>query len=276
MKCYVCRERSAKPGVLCAPCAEELYSEGKLVPEQVKLHGAATGAAALIDRWGQYHRLLPSTAIGRSIEPAKLVLLDSTVSRRHAEVTSTSTDAWTVRDLSSTCGTFVNGKRVTEMVELRDGDRVRFGDVEMYFNVTPGPPPAELARYDVPTYRLQTDKSGRLVPAGKITFALQAPVGGGGGLALIDGKPVQLSTAQFELLEMLIARMRADAKKPLETRGFVPIKDLLKLSLDIPDPGEDHIRQLVHRVRRALIKAKVGDLIEVRRGSGYRLRVTPG
>jgi len=41
------------------------------------------------------------------------------------------------------------------------------------------------------------------------------------------------------------------------------------------DPSEDHVRQLVRRVRRALSRAEMGDLIEVRRGVGYRLRVLP-
>jgi DNA-binding response OmpR family regulator len=69
--------------------------------------------------------------------------------------------------------------------------------------------------------------------------------------------------------------MLADAGKPDELRGFVGMGELMKLSLDVPDPGEDHVRQLVRRVRRALIKAEVGDLIEAKRGVGYRLRVIP-
>jgi DNA-binding response OmpR family regulator len=92
---------------------------------------------------------------------------------------------------------------------------------------------------------------------------------------VIEGKQVALTTPQYELLAMLAARMLAEGGKPDEERGFVPMADLMKLSLDVPDPGEDHVRQLVRRVRKALLKADIGDLIEARRGVGYRLRVIP-
>jgi DNA-binding response OmpR family regulator len=86
---------------------------------------------------------------------------------------------------------------------------------------------------------------------------------------------VQLTTPQYELMQLLVRKMQADAGKPADMRGFVAMSELMKLSLDVPDPGEDHVRQLVRRVRRALIKAEVGDLIEAKRGVGYRLRVIP-
>src|SRR5690606_25239873 len=98
------------------------------------------------------------------------------------------------------------------------------------------------------------------------------PSGGGGGLAIIDDKHVQLTTPQYELLEMLLDRMRKDANKPHHERGFVAVSELLRLSLDVAEPTEQHVRQLVYRVRRVLVNAGVGDLIEVRRGVGYRLR----
>jgi pSer/pThr/pTyr-binding forkhead associated (FHA) protein len=36
-----------------------------------------------------------------------------------------------LEDKDSTNGTFVNGERITDVTELRDGDRVRFGDVSI-------------------------------------------------------------------------------------------------------------------------------------------------
>ena len=102
---------------------------------------------------------------------------------------------------------------------------------------------------------------------------LQAPRGGGGGLVVIDGRPVQLTTPQYELMALLVDRMRSDAAKPDDERGFVAMTELMRLSLDVSNPGDDHVRQLVRRVRRALLKADIGDLIEAKRGVGYRLRV---
>src|SRR5690606_34052877 len=64
--------------------------------------------------------------IGRSSEA--LPLTDTTVSRRHAELTPDPTrNAWYIRDLSSQNGTWVNGERITSRVRLKPGDQVRTG-----------------------------------------------------------------------------------------------------------------------------------------------------
>jgi DNA-binding response OmpR family regulator len=59
-------------------------------------------------------------------------------------------------------------------------------------------------------------------------------------------------------------------------RGFVRSSELIAdLSWDTKDPSDNHVKQLVRRVRRALIKAEIGDLIESRHRFGYRLRAIP-
>lgn len=62
--------------------------------------------------------------IGRSSEA--LPLSDTTVSRRHAELTPDS-GAWYIRDLASQNGTYVNGVRITERTRLKPGDQIRTG-----------------------------------------------------------------------------------------------------------------------------------------------------
>ncbi|MBI1373763.1 MAG: FHA domain-containing protein [Phycisphaera sp.] len=62
--------------------------------------------------------------IGRSSEA--LPLTDSTISRRHAELTPDE-GAWFVNDLNSANGTYVNGHRITAPHRLRDGDQIRTG-----------------------------------------------------------------------------------------------------------------------------------------------------
>ncbi|MCZ6494485.1 MAG: ATP-binding protein [Planctomycetota bacterium] len=72
--------------------------------------------------------------IGRSSE--SLPLTDSTVSRRHAELTPDD-GKWFLRDLDSSNGTFVNGVRITKYrVELSPGDQVRCGSTLLIFAVT--------------------------------------------------------------------------------------------------------------------------------------------
>jgi hypothetical protein len=68
--------------------------------------------------------------IGRSDE-SEIVLVDASVSRAHAVLEITRGEA-VVRDLGSTNGTFLNGRRI-ERARLRDGDELRFGNTRMRF-----------------------------------------------------------------------------------------------------------------------------------------------
>ncbi len=63
--------------------------------------------------------------IGRERAAADVVLRDPNVSRRHAELTFTGSD-WSIEDLNSTNGTFVNNRRITRC-PLRNGDLLTFG-----------------------------------------------------------------------------------------------------------------------------------------------------
>jgi FHA domain-containing protein len=271
--CAVCRERPATVGVICEPCAVLLDGSVAIAPQQLQLRTKRTGDGALIDGWGQPHQLDPRTPVGRADISHGLVIVEPSVSRAHAVLEKR--DVWYVRDAGSSSGTFVNDKPVGE-VALASGDRVRFGDIEFFFVLVTTPLPPRPERFDAPTVRApskSTAPPGSQRPA--MTFELQMPRGGGGGLVLVDGKPVQLTTPQYELMALLVDRMRADAGKADEERGYVAMSELMRLSLDVSDPGEDHIRQLVRRVRRALLKGGVSDLIEAKRGVGYRLRVVP-
>ncbi|MFJ4471808.1 FHA domain-containing protein [Streptomyces sp. NPDC089424] len=75
--------------------------------------------------------LLPHPAVGHPLrigrDPANgLRLNHETVSRVHAELTRQG-GMWVLRDLGSTNGTTVNGRRVTGATVVREGDQVGFG-----------------------------------------------------------------------------------------------------------------------------------------------------
>jgi pSer/pThr/pTyr-binding forkhead associated (FHA) protein len=53
------------------------------------------------------------------------------VSKHHAVILPAK-EGWEIQDLQSTNGVFVNGKRV-ERAELKDGDRVKIGPFEFYY-----------------------------------------------------------------------------------------------------------------------------------------------
>ena len=77
------------------------------------------------------HDLVEETyTIGRSSENS-IQLDDNSVSGRHAELIVVSESCY-LKDLGSTNGTLVNGQAVTG-VQLRAGDRIRFGKVEASF-----------------------------------------------------------------------------------------------------------------------------------------------
>ena len=59
-------------------------------------------------------------------------LPEDSVSSRHAQLEKTG-GSWRLTDLQSTNGTFVNGRRI-DSVELKPGDRIRFGDVGVKFS----------------------------------------------------------------------------------------------------------------------------------------------
>ncbi len=71
-----------------------------------------------------------TTRVGRS-EEGEIVLMDPSVSRSHAIVEIDAGEP-VVRDLGSTNGTFVNGRRV-KVEALRDGDELMFGNTRMRF-----------------------------------------------------------------------------------------------------------------------------------------------
>jgi len=72
--------------------------------------------------------------IGRSSEA--LPLTDRSVSRRHAELTPDGR-TWSVRDLESANGTYVNGEKISERLVLSPGDQIRCGSSLFVFGVEP-------------------------------------------------------------------------------------------------------------------------------------------
>ena len=65
-----------------------------------------------------------SVLLGRAGED--LPLTDYTVSRRHAELRPTGR-GWSLDDLKSANGTYLNGKRLERPVRLKDGDQIKMG-----------------------------------------------------------------------------------------------------------------------------------------------------
>lgn len=313
MQCTVCRERPTEVGLLCEDCREELQSSLRLAPEQVvsRASGGPGARAAMIDGWGRAHSIEARTLIGRQLDGSGLSVLEASISRHHAHVQyEPGSKSWTLRDLGSANGTTVNDVLITEAVTLQNGDRVSVGQVGFYFladgqglptiQVDPklaatikpevGMKLADIVAAGLPVAApvalpIDADDTGENefnkvettnVGMPTLSISLVEPTGGGGGLVTVSGKQVQLTTTQFELVALLVRRMTDEGHQSDLVRGFVRSSELIAaLSWDTKDPGDNHVKQLVRRVRRALIKAEIGDLIESRHRFGYRLRVIP-
>lgn len=68
-------------------------------------------------------------------EGADIALSDAKASRKHAEIAMYGPERYFIRDLASTNGTFVNGRRIRDRQELHHEDRIRIGDTVLQFTV---------------------------------------------------------------------------------------------------------------------------------------------
>jgi FHA domain len=289
MNCVVCTRSPVESGLLCEDCREEIAGPLGLVPEQILATSAKPTGAVMIDSWGRPHAVDARTLLGRQLEGAGVSIIESSVSRHHAHLGYEPTHKqWALRDLGSANGTMVNEQVITDAVNLRAGDRVTLGQVGFYF-VPDGrdfPPvvidpaisstlrPSDRMRAPVSENEFERESTDVGLPF--LDLRLHEPTGGGGGLVEAENRQVQLTATQFEFFDLLVKRMIEEAHQPHLVRGFVRTSELIgDLSWDTRDPGDNHVKQLVRRVRRALIKAEVGDLIESRHRFGYRLRVIP-
>jgi len=301
MQCVVCRSKPADVGVLCEDCRDDLPAPVQVTPEQVVSRAGLPTPAALIDRWGRPHRLDRTAVIGRHLDRSGMAVLEHSISRHHAKLELDPSGQWHVIDLGSANGTFLNEQPLTAETPspVANGDKIGISGVGFYFvaDALSLPSAVDVDALGADTVRPGTgrismaDLAGALSPPPHgafeedehtnvglpiATIQLHEPTGGGGGLVDVDGRQVQLTATQFELVALLVRRMADEGHQPDLVRGFVRTSELIAdLSWDTRDPGDNHVKQLVRRVRRALIKAEIGDLIESRHRFGYRLRAIP-
>jgi hypothetical protein len=112
-----------------------VYSTSERSQESLTEARADRAGRAILQAEGRRLVVAPGGAVvGRSRE-CDIVLGDSNVSRRHAEIRPGAGGQWTVADLGSTNGVLVNGRRVTGATPLKAGDHVVFGTVDAVFEV---------------------------------------------------------------------------------------------------------------------------------------------
>lgn len=133
--------------------------------------------------------------IGRDITN-DIVINDPEVSRHHLRFTRTE-DGYTIEDLGSTNGTFINGQRITGFRPMNNGDMIGLGET-----VTLG--------YERKSYVSETVMSGGVAP-----HAPQSSIGYGG--AMIDERGAgQMMNA------VPTSPQRADIRNDVYSMGNVP------------------------------------------------------
>jgi len=111
-----------------------VHSSAQRIQEPLEEGRRAGRGSAFVHTEGK-RILVPAAGavLGRSRE-CDIVLGDSNVSRRHAEIRPAG-PGWTVADLGSTNGVRVNGRPAAGAVALASGDRLELGTVPMSFEV---------------------------------------------------------------------------------------------------------------------------------------------
>lgn len=135
--CLRCGAANNPQNRFCTTCGYDLSgsrgrSDKYLAPNgrplrcRIILHtGPLAGQAFLLHQ--------DTTSLGRTAGN-DIVIPDGTVSRYHARL-SFQGGQWTIEDLKSSNGTWVNGARVTRPMPLKHGDEVRLGDDIMLFEL---------------------------------------------------------------------------------------------------------------------------------------------
>lgn len=270
MGCLCC---GATPeiGALCRTCAHEVAPCDGLIADHVRSNAdAATARAWLVDGFGGAHAVPATCRIGRSHE-GDLVILAPSVSREHAELREG--QPWTVRDLGSRNGTFVDGVRSQGRVPLVAKRQLKIGDVALWFVTEVAALPERAAAMatgggGLVRYQLVHGSAELCLVGGS-----DASVGGAlltrsvGGASWTERS---LAPLEFQLLRALCMRAHAEARAPSAIRGCVPTKQLAReLPFQSRYANEENVRQVVKRVRGVLAEAGADGLLAVAPGRGY-------
>ncbi len=156
-------------------------------------------------RWESQERLLypeQKVSLGRAADN-DIVLHDSKVSRNHAELEWNGT-GFTLRDLSSANGTFVNGQRLVNATRLlHDGDEIHLSKVLIYYEImrAESTEPVALSQKDI-----LGQIGSRLVVSGGPDLGQEYPLW---GELITIGRASREATWEIRLTDRAVSRPHA-------------------------------------------------------------------
>jgi hypothetical protein len=273
MGCLCC---GAAPelGVLCRACAQGVAPCDGLIPDHIRSTVEAADAEAwVVDGFGGAHAIAAASTIGRNHD-GDLVVLSGSVSREHAGL-ERGPIGWTVRDLGSRNGTFIDGARCHGRTALPAQAQLKVGDVALWFL-------AEVAHEPSGPAAMATGGAGGGVVRYQLLHGTAELCVVGTGDAAAGGALLSraagsetwseraLAPLEFQLLRALCARAHEEVGLPSAVRGCVPTKQLAReLPFQSKYANEENVRQVVRRLRGALAEVGAGGALAIAPGRGY-------
>ncbi len=213
-----------------------------------------------------------NTAIGRS--PSCDIVLDGDqlVSRRHALMRFDG-QHYTIVDLGSSNGTFVNGIEIRETTPLTDGDRITIGEHELEFWAQAAGPDASL-----PGAREQAGEQGAAAPDTDPNAQVAASGSGGLNTPTEEVPAVQLSAREpeqqsgdtasaMEDSDVAAAENAAPAEPAADVLSEAVVPPALPASPSIPLAGETGDLETIQAQIQQLMQASQGLARQVERES---------
>lgn len=219
----------------CDLIRSDLVGEGSVPPHHTIVADAAAASPTETDIIDIRDR--SNLCIGR--DPTNDYAIDRpTVSLFHAHIQKRD-EIWVIRDLKSTNGTYLNGKRIGDRARLHPGDTIQIGPVSLTFN-----PESLRPRDDTGNLRLDAVHLRKTVGGGKtllddISLSIQAKefvviagVSGGGKSTLLDAlNGFRPSTDGSVLVNGISLYDNFNAYRT--EIGYVPQKDIIHPTLTV-------------------------------------------
>ena len=140
MKCKECQMENIEGALFCEECGAKLDEKAELIATDVETGGAklvlSSPEGSTLDIPAKDEVVIgredPISEVFPDVDLTALGGLEKGVSRKHAVIHRTGVD-YTVEDMGSTNGTFINRKRIQPHAPeaIKPGDEVRFGKLSL-------------------------------------------------------------------------------------------------------------------------------------------------
>src|SRR5207302_5268614 len=175
--------------------------------------------------------------IGRRSD-CQIFVPDMRVSRQHARLWKLA-DGWTLEDLGSNNGTYINGVRLQQATALRHDDEITIANNRIRVEAADLPDPARLGSESNPALTIVDVASQSLIRP-RVDTGDRAPIISSGLVSIQDQKAVRLIERKLEALtQILRATAESDTAEALLAKLVDALLDLFPQAEDVGVLVED-------------------------------------